>query len=282
MEQLEAVGKIDALNDVRPTAGRRLYGRQVAGFLFAETVYRPNARTDWHRHELPSLEIVLDGGYVKRRRQSDDECGPGTLTVEPAGDNHAGIYGPAGWHALLIEVTPSELAGARALAQPLSRPLCRREGRVRLIARRAAAELRAADSVSALVLESIALELIAIAARRSPPHRARPAWMQLVTEQLRSEFRSEIRLTALAAGAGVHPAHLARTFRTHEGCTVGDFVRRLRVEWAADQLTTTAKSISFIAQAAGFFDQSHFACAFKHRMGLTPAQYRAAAAGVQR
>jgi len=72
----------------------------------------------------------------------------------------------------------------------------------------------------------------------------------------------------------VHPAHLARVFRAREGCSIGEFARRCRIEWAASQLATTSASLSTLAHAAGFCDQSHFTRVFARQLGMSPGRYR--------
>jgi len=73
---------------------------------------------------------------------------------------------------------------------------------------------------------------------------------------------------------GIHPVHLAREFRRHYQCTIGEYVRRLKVEYACLQISVSEASLHQIALAAGFFDQSHFARTFKQIMGVTPGNYR--------
>lgn len=80
----------------------------------------------------------------------------------------------------------------------------------------------------------------------------------------------------LAKSARVDPGELARAFRAHYGEGLGDYARRLRLEWAAVQLARTDTALARLAAEAGFADQSHFTRAFKRRYGLAPGQYRAA------
>jgi AraC family transcriptional regulator len=72
----------------------------------------------------------------------------------------------------------------------------------------------------------------------------------------------------------VHPVYLARSFRERYGVSVGEYVRRLRLDWAAAQLSATETPVATVAAEAGFADQSHFTRAFKRHMGLTPGRYR--------
>ena len=69
---------------------------------------------------------------------------------------------------------------------------------------------------------------------------------------------------------------LAREFRRRFGCSIGDYVRRLRIEFACRELAISDVPLYEIAFAAGFSDHSHFARTFKRATGMTPGAYRAA------
>jgi AraC family transcriptional regulator len=81
-------------------------------------------------------------------------------------------------------------------------------------------------------------------------------------------------LAEIAAEVGVHPVHLASTFRRYFHHTMGDYQRQLRVEFACRQLASGCASLGEIALAAGFADQSHFVRVFKRHLGITPGAYR--------
>jgi AraC family transcriptional regulator len=72
----------------------------------------------------------------------------------------------------------------------------------------------------------------------------------------------------------VHPVYLACAFRRHYRSTVGEYVRRLRVEFACRELSATRAPLAQVALAAGFADQSQFSRTFKRVVGLTPTEYR--------
>jgi AraC family transcriptional regulator len=93
---------------------------------------------------------------------------------------------------------------------------------------------------------------------------------------LNANFSDPVNLVQLAHTVGVHPTHLARSFKRHYSTTVGEYIRRLRLDWATKQLAETDDSLADIAAAAGFYDQSHFSHTFKQYTGLTPAEFRAA------
>ena len=69
---------------------------------------------------------------------------------------------------------------------------------------------------------------------------------------------------------------LKNTIAAYDGMTLGAYVRRLRLDWAAARLTASDEPLAALALAAGFVDQSHFTRTFKQHTGLTPDQYRQA------
>ena len=84
------------------------------------------------------------------------------------------------------------------------------------------------------------------------------------------------RLATVADAVGVHPAHLARTFRRRLGVTPGEYLRRLRLERAIALLASSDEPIADVAVGAGFYDQSHLTNALRNVTGLTPAELRRA------
>jgi AraC-like DNA-binding protein len=105
--------------------------------------------------------------------------------------------------------------------------------------------------------------------------RDRP-WLEQARAILHEEFAEQPTLSLIAAKVGVHPVHLAREFRQRYGSSVGEYVRKLRVEFACHQLLASDDPPVKIATAAGFVDQSHFSRTFKRFLGTTPGKYRAA------
>jgi AraC family transcriptional regulator len=72
----------------------------------------------------------------------------------------------------------------------------------------------------------------------------------------------------------VHPVHLSRCFPKYFNTTVGDYLKKLRIEQAAGFLTKADVSLTQVSYECGFADQSHFIRSFKQAVGVTPLQYR--------
>jgi AraC family transcriptional regulator len=133
------------------------------------------------------------------------------------------------------------------------------------------------DPASHLAIEGLMLEVLAEASRLpTGVMRIRPRWVEAARELLHDRFSEKLSLAVIAQSINVHPMHLAREFRRHYGCTIGEYIRKLRTDFARAELVRTNVSLTEIALTSGFFDQSHFTRVFKRLTGFSPASYRAA------
>lgn len=139
---------------------------------------------------------------------------------------------------------------------------------------RLARELQTADSFSEIVVEALLTEILGLTMRQQfVPERRLPLWLKRIVEVL-SSTSDRFMIRELASKAGVHPVHLARIFRRYYGCTVGEYVRSIRIQQSQQDLLDSDQPIAEIAIKNGFADQSHFTRSFKHVTGVTPARYR--------
>lgn len=96
------------------------------------------------------------------------------------------------------------------------------------------AELERNDDCSALAIEGLCVELLARSLRMAclRPRRLTgpPGYVVRCEDYLREHFRDSLKFAVIAEQLGMSRTHLATAFRAHHACTMGDFVRRLRVE----------------------------------------------------
>lgn len=101
-----------------------------------------------------------------------------------------------------------------------------------------------------------------------------PGAMRRVREYVEANLGDSIDLVTLAAIAGLSIHHFAREFKQSAGIAPHHYLIQKRVERAQDMLAHTDLSLSEIAFAVGFSDQSHMARHFRHIVGTTPGQFR--------
>ena len=176
---------------------------------------------------------------------------------------------------MIFEAPSATVAAFADYSRVLEQPLYLESAAIAGFAARVEDQLVMADDVSPLALEGLAYELIAFAARGlRPRERHFPRWLDKTTEFIAAEYRRPLTMTEIATVAGVHPSHLARTFRQYCGKTIGAHVRQLRVAHGARRLREAQLTLADISAECGFYDQSHFTRAFTRQMGVSPARYR--------
>jgi len=132
------------------------------------------------------------------------------------------------------------------------------------------------DTASMLAIEGLMFEILAGVSRKQMEFLdlKPPAWLKQVIEILHARFLDDLSLSVISQAVDVHPVHLCREFRHHYHSTVGDYIRKLRIDYACQQMLNPDISLAEIASAAGFADQSHFTRTFKRVVGLPPASFR--------
>jgi AraC-like DNA-binding protein len=91
---------------------------------------------------------------------------------------------------------------------------------------------------------------------------------------IQEEFARPLRMEELAAKAGLSAYQLGRRIQALYGLTPAKLIAKTRIDAACQMLAEEGRSISEIAQACGYGDQSAFTRQFKSVVGLTPARYR--------
>lgn len=87
-------------------------------------------------------------------------------------------------------------------------------------------------------------------------------------------YNRKIYLEDIAEAIGISPGHLSRVFHKDMDISIQEYIRKFRVERAANLLKYSEASLAEISDYVCFHSQSHFGSAFKKYMKMTPKQYR--------
>lgn len=244
-------------------------------FRFTEKTYSSHVTLPIHAHELPHFCFVLAGNYKENIAGSLFERGPNALVYYPPDVSHGEEHFSNGRH-FLVEIDLKGLDKVKEYGAGLCEPIFLGGDSSLWLAARMYREFKERDGFSALALESISTELLIAASRQGTKkvERKPPPWLERVKEFLHENFSEPYGLNELAKAVGVHPTHLARVFRQFERCTVGDYIRKIRVEYARERILGSNEPLVEIALAAGFADQTHFTRSFKRVTGMTPTEFR--------
>ena len=147
--------------------------------------------------------------------------------------------------------------------------------------------LAAGQPVDPLEIEESALALVAEAmsagcrlARDRVPERPGTARRRRESVDgargyLVARFRESIRLSDVAAAAGLSPFHVCRMFKRETGISMNRFLHRLRLRAALAELPDYQGDITRLALDLGYSSHSHFTYAFRREFGVPPSAARA-------
>jgi AraC family transcriptional regulator len=280
--QVESFGRGEAMNqpaaNVPITMGSPTFrSLGLDGFEVTEAWFPAGEVLADHTHNRACVAVMLDGSFDLRFSSHAYACPPTTVFTEPAGEIHANFIGMGGAHVIVVQPDPAYTELLRPFAGLVNRATHRHHGGVAERASRLARELEAPDDLSTFAAEGVVLEMLATLVRlETAESRRPPSWLLRAQEMLHAQFAAGLRAADIARAVDVHPAHLARAFRAHFKLSMGSYVRRLRLDWAARELVRSDTSLAAVALEAGFADQSHFTRFFRRYTGLTPQAYRRA------
>jgi AraC family transcriptional regulator len=246
-------------------------------FLVTNALFPAAHALGKHFHDRAVLGVTLAGEWDSIVGSTRLANVPGMLHVEPAGDCHVNKFGSQGAHVVIIQPDQSD-----TLLQPF-KSLLAIAFQIKVgfpglqIAERLFRELYWKDDLTPLAVESLCLDMLVSTSRQERiRHEPAPAWLLRTVEYARARFLERPSLRELGDVAGVSPEHFSREFRRLYGTSAAQYLRRLRLEWAAERLRRPDDPLVEIASAAGFADQSHFTRRFKRQFGVTPGAFRAA------
>jgi AraC family transcriptional regulator len=246
------------------------------GLTLVESRYTPSLRVPLHAHPEAFFCFILEGSYTEQCGKRTEIYDSGCVVFHPEAETHVDSFHKKGGHILSVAFSDVRLARLRLLAPVLTRMAHQRGGKAAWAARRLFEEFQAPDMISALAIEGLVLEILAEEVRE-PSIRATgrpPGWLCRAKDLVHARFDEKLSLDTIAGEVGIHPVHLARAFRNFYHCSIGDYVRRRRVEFACRQLGLPGISLATIALAAGFCSQSHFTTVFQRYTGMTPSTFR--------
>lgn len=242
---------------------------------FHADAYRAGTRHPPHSHDALHLSLVLGGRVAETVGSVTEYAGALSVVAKDAGVVHADNFGTAGAKLARL-ILPFGTIGA-LVDDPARSPGWRwtHDARVanpflRLV-HRAKGGARSFDADDPDLLDLLA----AFTARPAPSTRGRPpAWLEQTMLELRASWHPGLTVADVARRAGVHPVYLARTVRRWFGTGVGEEIRRLRIRSAAALIAENGGTVSTVAHAGGFADESHLCREFLRSVGTTPGRYR--------
>ncbi len=251
---------------------------RLRGMTLVVASFDTHQKVSNHSHENAFFCMALRGVCSETYGRKVRVFEPSTLSFLPAGNVHSLEFQNTGMHSFSIEIAPLLVQRVREYSPNLDASIHCQGGSLSLLYKKTYAEFLRMDDVAPLAIEGLVLEMLAEVSRGQTKGAVdkSPRWLRQAQELIHEQFSESLTVGDIARAVGVHPVHLARIFREHHRCTIGGYIRRLRIESASRQILISHATLVEIAAAAGFSDQSHFSRIFKRVTGMTPTEYRAA------
>jgi AraC family transcriptional regulator len=231
----------------------------------------PGAGLTFGGHADAYFCFLLDGAIS----EGPDTYSSGRVIFFPDGRTHS-LEIVQHCRCIIVQVGASLLSRLKSSAFRSREAICLATWEGTWLGWRLYSEFLKRASAREVRIEAIILQLLALAVRSSREKREgrESLWLKRVRELIDRQNPRDYRLAELASMAGVHRVHLVRQFRKYYGTTIGEHMRKVRLDYAYQLLGQTKLPLREIAAACRFADQSHFTKQFKKLSGLTPAEFR--------
>ncbi|HZZ75021.1 MAG TPA: AraC family transcriptional regulator [Puia sp.] len=253
-------------------SGNIIYSVHSGSMIATLTSYRSDNYNGYlHYHDNTHFSFALDGGCVEKKHNAY-EITPGTITYYSAGEHHQVLKVAKPTRRINLELEPTFFDEFN-IPEPIFRSVAQKDPDARLLMVKIYKEMLTGDEFSAASITSLVLQLIRDAGNRR--HESTwPAWVRTTDDYLHDNLAEPISLQQIAMAAHIHPVSISRHFPKYFGCTLGEYMRKIRVEKALSMMRSSGYSLTEISCQCGFFDQSHFIRTFRQLTGFLPRFYQ--------
>jgi AraC family transcriptional regulator len=224
-----------------------------------------------HYHENPHLCFLLQGSDVESRSNVLYERKTGDIYFYYAGEKHASISRKSVSKNIVIEFGEPFLRDYSVSESQLERAV-KNNLDVKFLTLKIQQEILIDDRCSQLAIQTLLLDLISYS--ETTANESAPRWVKILDDLLKEKWNEPITLQELSLATQKHPITISKHFRKYFSCTLGEYLRKLKVEKSIPLIKNSRMSLTEIAILCGFADQSHFTRNFKQMTGFLPKDFR--------
>ncbi len=242
------------------------------GLTITDTEYT-HPYVDWHYHENAYFTFLLQGNMTEGNKKEIYDCQAGTLLYHHWEDAHYNIKPDIFTRGFHLELTENWFDNFQISKEAVEGSFNLKDPALKLLMYRIFKEAKTNDSSAELSVHGLLLSIFNQLSGKERNSDKKPEWTHKITEILHENFTEKLSLTELSKILDVHPVHLSRDFHKHFQCTLGVYIRKLKINKSLT-LLNTGLSLAETALECGFTDQSHFIRSFRENTGATPLHYR--------
>jgi AraC family transcriptional regulator len=224
-----------------------------------------------HYHENPHICFLLQGGDIESRSNRSYERNTGDIYFYYAGETHSSIsrkgiskntviefgqtfFGKYGFSESQIDRAVKENLDAKFLVLKMQK------------------EMLIDDGCSSLTIQTLLLDLVNCSLKSY--ERSTPKWVHTLDNFLNDNWNEKVTLQELSTATETHPITISKHFRKYFSCTLGEYLRKRKIDRSIPLIKDSQMSLTEIALHCGFADQSHFTRTFKQLTGFLPKEFR--------
>jgi AraC family transcriptional regulator len=224
-----------------------------------------------HYHENPQICFLFQGMDIESRNNLLYERKPGDVYFYHAGEKHGAISRQSISKNTVIEFGKTFL-GKYEVAESQIEMAVKDNLDTKFLILKMQQEMLIADSSSQLATQTLLLDLIS--SSKYLYNQSPPKWVRLLVDLLNDRWNEQVTLNELSMATATHPATISKHFRKYFSCTLGEYLRKLKIDKSIPLIKNSGMSLTDIAYHCGFTDQSHFTKNFKQMTGFLPKEFR--------
>ena len=243
---------------------------ECEGFITSKTSYEYEYNKSEHYHSNPHLSFILNGAHTEsKHNQTQIKTTTDTLFYH-SGELHKTISHSPKTQNLNLEFDSNFLEKFEISENQL-KVAVNKNISSHLFILKFNTELTLNDSITQTSLYSLLFNFISESNGKDYKD---IKWCLQLKEILNDNWNINYSLNDLSLLLKVHPITISKHFPKYFGCTLGEYIRKIRVIRSLDLIKSTDYSLSEIAYLCNFSDQSHFIRTFKHFTGFNPKSFR--------
>lgn len=230
--------------------------------------------TPWHYHENPYFMFVLHGNMFDYNKRAKSLLPAGSLIFNNWQEKHYGVRHSSeavGFHLEFErswfkknEIDLKVFEGSQKIEDP----------HIQLLISKIYFEFLISDVHSEVSTDLLLLQACdALSTKKRLGHSGMPNWVMKMKEILHYDS-TDLTLQSLSNEIGVHPVHISRAAPKYLSVSIGEYIRKTKLNKAISLLLDSNKTLVEIAYHAGFCDQSNFNHVFKCYYRVSPGDFR--------
>lgn len=246
--------------------------RQFDGIISGTTTYsKSNFNAEFHYHSNPHLSFILQGGNIETRKQVTTERKVGDIMFFHSGELHRTLPANSLSKNMNLELE-SNFLKQNNISEISIASLIVKNPNSKFLILKMYKELLEKDIYSNTSIQMLLLDTITKPINSNS--NKRPQWLIELLEILNDEWSKFHNLTDLSLAINVHPTTISKYFTRYCGCTLGEYMRKLKIDKSLTLIKNESLSLTEIAVECGFSDQSHFIRNFKKYTHHLPKEFQ--------